>query len=77
MESSKVKRADPLDLNKIPMISSGTLGSPMNIGAAAVEGEGNRLGLRPTQMPNGRKLWTFEQAQTIFRSILKRDGARA
>jgi hypothetical protein len=59
------------------MITGGAIGAPISCGNAAVEGEATRLGLKPTQLPNGRKLFTFEQAETIIRSILQRGNARA
>ena len=80
MESRKVKRPGlslDVDIRKRPMITTGAIGAAVDSGPAAADGEAARLGLRPTQLPNGRKLWTFEQAETIIRSILKRSDARA
>ena len=78
MESPKVKKAEkPLDVRKVPMVGAAPIGVPVGCGAAAVEGEAKRLGLKPTQLHNGRKLYSFEQAEAIIQSILKRGGARA
>jgi hypothetical protein len=78
MESTKAKKAEQqLDVRKVAMITAGPIGAPVSCGPAAVEGEAKRLGLKPTQIPNGRKLYSFEQAEAIIHSILKRGGARA
>jgi len=65
-----------LDLKKFPMISGAALGASINCGPAAVEGEARRLNIKPTQLPSARRLFSFEQAELIVRSILKRGGAR-
>jgi hypothetical protein len=78
MESSKAKRADGApDIKKFPMLSKGSVGLPINCGAAAIEGEANRLGIKPTRLPNGRDLFSFEQAEKIILSIMRRAGTRA
>jgi hypothetical protein len=77
MESAKAKAADSLEIAKFPMISPAAIGAPINCGPSAVLGEAQRLDIRFAQMPNGRKLATFEQASAIIRSIMKRKNARA
>jgi hypothetical protein len=77
MESAQLKKAeDRLDVRKVPMITTAPIGASVRCGPAAVEGEAKRLGLTPTQLPNGRKLYSFEQAEAIIHSILKRGLAR-
>jgi len=56
-------------LKHVPMVAPSMLGNAKDVGPFAVLSTARRLGIEPTRLPNGRDLFTFEQAERIAAAL--------
>ncbi len=59
------------DISKRPMIFGQAIGLATSSSPYTVNCTAQKLGLKPTRMPNGRALYSFEQAEAIALELLK------
>jgi hypothetical protein len=60
------------NLAKVPLIPPACIARALGSGEYAMRSATERLGIKPTRMPNRRELLTFEQAEAISAEMHKR-----